>query len=131
MHEMGIALQIAEIAKQAVPKDVKGIKIEAVNLRVGKLTAIVPASMKFCFEIVSKDTVLEGAKLNIEEVPIVAVCQECYAETTIDEAKFLCGKCNSGKLDIISGRELTVSSIEVADPDKKQKKQKKWKRKKG
>lgn len=124
MHEMGIAQQIANIAKEAIPKDIDNVEIEAVNLRVGKLTAIVPASLKFCFEIITRDSVLSGAKLNIEEIPIVAVCQECYAETIINDANFLCGKCNSGKLDIISGRELTVSSIEVADPDKKQKKKK-------
>lgn len=124
MHEMGIAMQIAEIAQSAIPQNAKDIEIEAVNLRVGKLTAIVPDSLRFCFEIVSKDTPLAGAKLNIEEVPIVGVCKDCHAETTINEADFHCGKCNSGKLEIISGRELTVSSIEVADPSEKSGKRK-------
>ncbi len=128
MHEMGIAMQIAEIAQSAIPKDAGDIEIESVNLRVGKLTAIVPESLRFCFEIVTKDTPLADAKLNIEEVPIVAVCKECYAETTITKADFHCSKCESGKLDIISGRELTVSSIEVADPDEKSKKRKKGKK---
>ncbi len=129
MHEMGIALQIAEIAQSAIPKDAGDIEIEAVNLKVGKLTAIVPESLRFCFEIVAKDTPLADATLNIEEIPIVAVCQECYAETSIENADFSCGKCGSGKLDIISGRELTVSSIEVADPaDKKAIKKRKKKK---
>ena len=117
MHEMGIALQITEIAKSAIPKTPADIKVKAVNLKVGKLTAIVPDSLRFCFEIVAKDTPLADAELNIEEIPIVAVCKECYAETIITDADFSCGKCKSGKLDIISGRELTVSSIEVADPE--------------
>ncbi len=125
MHEMGIALQIAEIAKSAIPETPEDIQIETVNLKVGKLTAIVPDSLRFCFEIVTKDTPLEGAKLNVEEVPIKAVCKECYAETTIEDADFSCGKCKSGKLDILSGRELTVSSIEVADPENEKKSKKK------
>ncbi|MBI9074933.1 MAG: hydrogenase maturation nickel metallochaperone HypA [Desulfatibacillum sp.] len=129
MHEMGIALQIAEIAKSAIPKTPEDLKIKAVNLRVGKLTAIVPDSLRFCFEIVVKNTPLDGAALNIEEVPIVAVCKECYAETIITDADFSCGKCKSGKLDIISGRELTVSSIEVADPEESETNKKKSKKK--
>ncbi|SHK51150.1 hydrogenase nickel incorporation protein HypA/HybF [Desulfatibacillum alkenivorans DSM 16219] len=130
MHEMGIALQIAEIAKSAIPKTPADLKVKAVNLRVGKLTAIVPDSLRFCFEIVAKDTPLAGAELNIEEIPIVAVCKECYTETIITDADFSCEKCKSGKLDIISGRELTVSSIEVADPGEMEQAQKKSKKKK-
>jgi hydrogenase nickel incorporation protein HypA/HybF len=115
MHEMGIALQIIEIAKSAIPEALAGTPVEAVNLRVGKLTAIVPESLRFCFEIVSRDTPLEGAKLVVEEIPVVALCKGCGHSFTIDGPSFVCEKCQSGDLQILSGRELTVVSLEAAE----------------
>ena len=114
MHEMGIVMQIVEIATAAIPPDIKDPKVARLNLRIGKLTAVVPQSLRFCFEIASKDTPLEGAELAIEEVPIVARCQACAHEWTIESADFMCPKCQSGKVDIISGRELDIASLELA-----------------
>ena len=74
MHEMGIAMEIVDIAKASIPAEMKGARIQRVNLQVGKLSAIVADSLRFCFDLVVKDTPLEGAELAIEEVPVVARC---------------------------------------------------------
>jgi len=116
MHEMGIAMQIVEIAAASIPKGMENIKVEKVNLKVGKLSAVVPESLRFCFDIVAKDTPLSGAQLMIEEVPVVATCNECSAEWTITGPVFTCIKCGSGSIQIVSGRELDIVSIEIADP---------------
>ena len=115
MHEMGIAMQVADIAKASIPEDMKGTPVERVNLKVGKLAAVVPESLRFCFEIITKDTELDGAELNIEEVPVQAKCKDCGAEWTIEDPVFRCEKCDSGSLEIMSGRELEISSIEIVD----------------
>ncbi len=115
MHEMGIVMQIIEIATSSIPKELTGTPIERINLRIGKLSAVVPHSLNFCFEIASKDTPLDGAKLNIEEVPVVASCKECNHQWTIEDSSFTCPKCESGDIDILSGRELDIASIEIAE----------------
>jgi len=115
MHEMGIAMEIVEIAISSIPDNIKNVCVERVNLKVGKLAAIVPDSLRFCFDIVSKDTPLAGAKLNIEEIPVVARCRECDFKWTINSPVFKCKKCKSGLIDILSGRELDIISIEVVD----------------
>jgi hydrogenase nickel incorporation protein HypA/HybF len=117
MHEMGIALQIIEIASASIPRSETPIQVEKVNLKVGKMAAIVSDSLQFCFEIAAKDSLLSGAVLHIEEVPVRARCKECNAEWTIHEAVFQCQECGSGKLDIVSGRELNIESIEIADEE--------------
>ena len=114
---MGIALQIIEIASTSIPRSDVPVQVEKVNLKVGKLAAIVPDSLRFCFEIAAKDSLLSGAALHIEEVPIQARCKECDAEWKLDEPVFQCQQCSSGKLDIISGRELNIESIEIADEE--------------
>lgn len=115
MHEMGIAMKIVEIATSSIPDNLDNVRVERVNLKVGRLAAVVPESLRFCFEIIARDTPLAGAKLNIEEMPVVAKCQQCNLEWTITGPVFTCEKCKSGLIDIISGRELDIISIEIAD----------------
>jgi len=119
MHEMGIAMQVLEIAtaslKDAVKDNQEEIRVEKVNLRVGKLSSVVPESLRFCFEIITQDTALSGAKLEIEEIPVVARCKDCQEEWTVTGPIFKCRKCKSGSLEILSGQELDIVSLEIAD----------------
>ena len=119
MHEMGIAMQIIEIAGASIPADMPDAKVERVNLRVGKLSAVVLESLRFCFEIAAQDTPFKQAELNIEEVPVVVCCRDCHARRTLNEPVFICRDCNSTCVDIISGRELNIDSIELADEEGK------------
>ena len=112
---MGIALEIVKIAVSAIPDDVGPAAVKRVNLQVGRLSAVVPESLVFCFEIVARGTPLEGAELAIEEVPVVACCNDCGARWTVKEAAFCCEECGSGSLHLLSGRELLITSIEVPD----------------
>lgn len=115
MHEMGIALQIIEIATASIPPELADVRIETVNLKIGKLAAVVPDSLRFCFDVAVKDTALEGARLAIEELPVVAECKDCHTQWTISGPAFNCENCDSGSLEIISGRELDIESIEIAE----------------
>jgi hydrogenase nickel incorporation protein HypA/HybF len=116
MHEMGVAMQIVDIAAASVPAELKGARVARINLKVGKLSAVVTDSLRFCFEIVTKDTPLEGAELAVEEIPIRARCSECGTEWTIERPVFVCQNCNSGAVELLSGRELDIDSIEIEDP---------------
>lgn len=115
LHEMGIALEIVEIATASIPADMKNVRVERINLKVGKLAAVVPDSLHFCFDIVAKDTPLKGAKLVINEIDVVARCNDCHTQWTVTEPVFSCKKCNSGSVEILSGRELDIDSIEIAE----------------
>jgi hydrogenase nickel incorporation protein HypA/HybF len=117
MHEMGIALQIVEIASASLPADLGQARVVALHLKIGKLAAVVPESLRFCFDVAVQDTPLAGAKLVIEEVPVVASCKDCKARLTIDEPIFICKTCQSGSLEILSGRELDIESIEVVEDE--------------
>ena len=114
MHEMGIAIQIMNIVQQSLPPG-EPLRVKSINLKVGKLTAIVAPSLKFCMEVITKDTPAEGAELVITEVPVVVACTECGEETEINEPPFACRACGSNKVEILSGREMIVESIEVEE----------------
>ncbi len=117
MHEMGIALEIIDIVKSSIPADLADARVQSVNLKIGKLSAVVTQSLRFCFEIAAKDTPLAGASLVIEEIPVVARCKACRHEWTITGPAFSCEQCSSGSIDLLSGRELDIQSIEIMDED--------------
>ena len=115
MHEMGIALQIVEVAQSSIPEEMKQSRVEKINLKIGRLAAVVPESLNLCMEVVTKDTPLEGAAIHIEEVPVIAKCRKCNHQWEVASAVYICPECKSIELDIISGNELNVVSIDIAD----------------
>ncbi len=117
MHEMSIAMQVVEIAVASIPPDLKGARVERVNLKIGKLSAVVPDSLQFCFSVAIESTLLEGAELFIEEVPVLAACGRCSHRWTIDAPVFCCPQCRSANLEILTGRELDIESIELYQED--------------
>ena len=108
-------MQIVEIALASIPPEMQNARVERVNLKVGKLTAIVVDSLNFCFDIAARETPMAGAKLVIEEVPVVARCKSCQHEWTVERPVFTCEKCDSGTVELLSGRELDIETIELAD----------------
>jgi len=115
MHEMSIAENLFEIVVETIEKEEDIAKVEAVDLRIGKLRAVIPENLTFCFEVLCRGTAIEGARLRIEEIPIRVICKDCMEETEKTDPVFLCSKCGSPKLDLLSGKELEIRSIEVED----------------
>jgi hydrogenase nickel incorporation protein HypA/HybF len=114
MHELAIAQNILEIVQQSVPgnqaKSVRGIRI-----RVGRLSGIAPDSLDFCFNAIVNDTDMQKARLAIEQVPTFSQCKTCAHRFGIEDWIFTCPVCQSTNLDLISGKELEIVDIELAD----------------
>lgn len=117
MHEMGIAIKIVEITATSIPPHLTGVRIKSVNLNVGKLSAIVADSLRFCFEVAVRETALEGACLHITEIPVRARCIDCQSEWTIETPDFTCPSCCGGDIELLSGRELDIDSIELMEKE--------------
>ncbi len=114
MHEMGVAQQMINIALASIPTDIINPKVERLNLKIGNLAAVVEESLRFCFEIISKESALEGAELVIEHVPVQVRCKKCNKVWKVDGPIFSCQSCKDSGIEVISGRELEIVSIEVA-----------------
>ncbi len=68
MHEFGIAQDILKGVLKSIDID-KIKKVSQINLKVGEMKMLTEESLQNAFELVSKDTRLEGAKLGIEFIP--------------------------------------------------------------
>ncbi len=108
MHELGITRNVVAICAE----NSNGATVKRVTLEIGKLSAIMPESVRFCFDICSKGTVVEGATLEIIEIQGIGKCKICGGEVALTE---LFGKCVCGSrdLNIIAGEELKVKEMEV------------------
>lgn len=115
MHEMGIAQELVRIAIDSIPKDMDNPKVEKLNLRIGKLASIVEHSLTFCFEIITKDTPLENARLDIDFVPVMVRCKSCDHSWEVTGPVFKCPFCEDGDVEMLSGREIEIISLELAD----------------
>jgi hydrogenase nickel incorporation protein HypA/HybF len=115
MHEMGIATEILRIAVESIPPEMAGSRVVRVHLKVGRLAAVVPESLRFCFEVAAKETAAEGAELDIQEMAVVARCDGCDHQWEIEKAVFSCPRCGSGSIEMLSGRELDIDAIELEE----------------
>ncbi|MEH2424313.1 MAG: hydrogenase maturation nickel metallochaperone HypA [Nostoc sp.] len=110
MHELGITQNIVAI----VTEHAKDAKVQRVLLEIGKLSAIMPDAIRFCFDICTQGTVLAGAKLEILEIPGLGRCRQCGAEIALDKPFGICN-CGSVQLDLVTGEELKIKEIEIEE----------------
>ena len=112
MHEMSIAQSLIAIVKEEMDKH--GAKIlRNVHLNIGKMSAVVPESLSFCFEVLVEGTELQGAKLLMKMIPLRGHCPQCRSEFEIEDYAFLCPSCGASTIDMIGGQDLSVVEIEV------------------
>jgi hydrogenase nickel incorporation protein HypA/HybF len=108
MHELSIARAIVATAE----RHAEGRRVKVVNLRVGALRQVVPDSLCFYFDFVTKETVCDGARLAIEAVPARLRCRECGDEWELEQPLFRC-VCGATEVEVAAGDELEVESIEL------------------
>ena len=109
MHELALSSAIVNTAA----KHAQGRRVSTVSLRVGRLRQVVPDTLDFYFEFVARDTVCEGARLEQEVIDARLRCNACALEWGIEIPAFRCPACGSGEVEIASGDEFEVESIEV------------------
>ena len=112
MHEAGIAQSIIDIAIDTAKKN-SASKITLIAVKVGKMSAVDEASLRFAFDALKAGTEAENAVFEYTEVPLKGKCLDCEAEEEFEGYFMNCPKCGSSKVSLISGNELEVSYIEV------------------
>jgi len=112
MHELSIAMSIVEVAQEEAEQ--RGVRIEAVHLRLGALSGVVREALLASWEMACFGTPLSQARLLIEEVPVVIFCPVCKVERTLSTIQFFsCPECGAPASQIVSGKEMEVFALEV------------------
>lgn len=111
MHELSIIISVVRMVSQAVA-DAGGGQVQGVRLRVGALAGVVNEALLFSYDLATDGTLLQGSKLEIEEVPVVIYCHPCGSERTLAGVQsFRCPVCGVPSNDLRQGRELEIASV--------------------
>lgn len=109
MHELAIVTAFMEVVDEEV-RSRGGGRVAAITLCVGGLQAVEPATLTSCFQLLAEGTVMDGAALTVERLPVRIHCHSCNAERQAD-SRFHCASCGGADVAIVSTGGLFVKSI--------------------
>jgi len=113
MHEMSLAEGVLQLLEDAALKQ-EFSKVTVVWLEIGALSGVEVEAMRFCFDAVTRDSIADGARLEIVSLPGTGWCMECASTVPMAEAYGECPQCGSYQLQVTGGTEMRVKELEVA-----------------
>jgi hydrogenase nickel incorporation protein HypA/HybF len=113
VHELSLSSAIVN----TVTKHAGGRRVTVVSLRVGGLRQVIPDTLEFYFQFVSRGSVCEGARLEQEVIAARLRCRPCAREWEIEIPAFRCPECGGSDVEIAAGDEFEVESIEVEEAE--------------
>ena len=114
MHERSLVRallrQVEALAARHAPNRVIGIRV-----RIGEFSGVEPELLATAYDALVEQSMLQGAELTIERVPLEAICQHCGQQFHIDKYRFECVSCGSAQLTISGGEELLLDSVTMEE----------------
>jgi len=115
MHELSLCQTLIDHVEKEVERAGQKGRVVIVEVVVGRFSGVHPDSLRFAFELLTADTILEGAEMNVAEPKATCCCRGCNARVEIDEMPVECPECRGNDITIEGGRELLLQSIEIED----------------
>jgi hydrogenase nickel incorporation protein HypA/HybF len=112
MHEMSLAEGVLQLIEDSA-KTQDFSRVKTVWLEIGQLAGVEVEAMKFCFDAVVHDSIAEGAKLEVIEIPGQAWCLHCAEVVHVTALFDACPKCGSHQLQVTGGNEMRVKELDV------------------
>jgi hydrogenase nickel incorporation protein HypA/HybF len=112
MHELAITQSMLDLVLEQARK-VEAREVKRINLVIGEMSGFVEECVQFYFDFISKGTIAEQASLSFKLIPTTARCRSCGRLFELREFDWTCPYCQGNSMEIISGKELFVESIEV------------------
>ncbi len=115
MHELSITESIISTVLESAKKhDVT--KILKIHLEVGELNDLKAEWIQFYFDTLSKDTIADGAQIEVHVKPSEFTCHRCGEVFALDlksVVKVTCPKCESTDCSLSGGSEFYIRDMEA------------------
>ena len=112
MHEMSLCEGILQVIEDESGK--QGFsKVKNLWLEIGELAGVEIEALEFCFDAVKRDSVADGAKMNIISIPGRAWCMLCSHDVAVRQRFDACPDCGSYQLQVTAGDEMRIKELEV------------------
>lgn len=113
MHEVSLMQRVIEIAEEAAHQN-EATRIHRLGLKIGPLLGVVPEALEFAFDVVTRGTMAEAAKLEVEYLPLRADCLNCKHPFEPPGFDLSCPNCGSLQTQVQGGREMQLTTLEVS-----------------
>ena len=113
MHEATVAQSVFEVISAEATK--QNARPVAAKISCGVFNAVNNDALCFAFEAISKGTLCEGLKLNIEQKPMQARCKNCANPFPFDLHQPNCPRCNSDDFELLPDAPLLLEEIEFEE----------------
>lgn len=112
MHELSVTESILEIATRHA-QEAGARHVTGLYLVIGQFSSIVDDSVQFYWDIITKDTLAEGAQLHFRRIPAEMLCLDCNRRYTTGSDGLTCPDCGSSQVKIVAGEEFYLEAIDV------------------
>jgi hydrogenase nickel incorporation protein HypA/HybF len=112
VHETSITESILSLALEKA-KEANAERVTRINLVIGELSGVAGECVQQYFELLRENTIAGGAVLAIEKQSAVLKCRKCAKVFPPDDENWQCPDCREANVEIISGRDCYMESIEV------------------
>lgn len=112
MHELPVAESLLRTAVEHAER-AGARRITDLYLVLGEFSSIVDDSIAFYWDIISEDTIAQGAALHFQRVPARMRCTDCAHEYHPSDVQLACPACGSSRIRVLEGEEFYLDSIEV------------------
>ena len=115
MHELSVMKRIVETVLSVQQQEPLG-KITALTLLVGEGRNFVQEWVQNYFDMLAKDSPVEGAKVKLENVPMTGKCLNCgeiYRISVHGKSDICCPKCDGEKYELCTGYEIILKNVEL------------------
>jgi hydrogenase nickel incorporation protein HypA/HybF len=117
MHERSLVKallrQVENVAAEHPASHVVSIRV-----RIGEFSGVEPDLLASAYRDLITETPFRGAALDLEQVPLEAVCEQCGGQFRIERFNFQCGVCGSMKLTIRGGEEMLLDSVTMEETER-------------
>ena len=112
MHEMALAESMLEIVERTA-RDNGAARVTLVRVEIGALSHVEPEALRFCFDVVTRESLADGARLDIQTTPGEAWCMPCGMTVALPRLGEACPHCGSYQLSVSGGDAMRVLEIEI------------------
>ncbi len=113
---MAVTESLLRIARENAEK-AGARRVLELKVTIGQLSSFVDDSIQFYWDIISRGTPCEGARLRFERVPARFKCRDCGVEYALEGDLAACPGCGGARIEIVAGMEFQLDSIVVDDQD--------------
>jgi hydrogenase nickel incorporation protein HypA/HybF len=110
VHELSLCGAIADITTRRAGER----SVRTIHIRIGQLRQVVPETLTFCWELVTAETALAGAVLEVERVPALLGCRTCGTTGPLGASiAVACQSCGSLDVAVVAGEEFDVTALDL------------------